>query len=86
MPDKTAVWDNDLEEGLEKAGQYPDREEQSKDENIQSAILHLETQLESIRIELRQRELTKNENKKVLDIIEKIQKEIVKLQKISDIE
>ncbi len=80
MPDKTAVWDNDLEEELEKAGQYPDREEQSKDENIQSAILHLETQLESIRIELRQRELTKNENKKVLDIIEKIQKEIVKLK------
>ncbi len=80
MPDKTAVWDNDLEEELEKAGQYPDREEQSKGENIQSAILHLETQLESIRIELRQRELTKNETKQIFDIIENIQKEIVKLK------
>lgn len=80
MADETAVWNNDLEEELEKTGQYPNREEQSKDEDIQSAILHLETQLESIRGELRQRELAKNETKKIFGIIENIQKEITKLQ------
>lgn len=81
MSDDFAVWDKDLEDSLEHQGMYPDREDRSKDEDIQSFMLHLEYQLEVLRNELLRHEFTKQESKEIFDSMQNIQTEIAKIKR-----
>ena len=81
MSDDFAVWDKDLEDSLEHQGMYPDRDARSKDEDIQSFMLHLEYQLEVLRNELLRLEFTKQESKEIFDSMQNIQTEIAKIKR-----